>query len=107
MLKFASDAIMSFSYKPLKLATYLGFLVSVVSFIYLLVMVILKLCGTMTTVPGWTSIIVITLFFNGIILLVLGIIGEYIGRIYDEAKGRPLYVVQDMVNFPEDTGSER
>ena len=102
MLKFASDAIMSFSYKPLKLATYLGFLVSVVSFIYLLVMIVLKLCGAMTTVPGWTSIIVITLFFNGIILLVLGIIGEYIGRIYDEAKGRPLYVVQDMVNFPED-----
>ncbi len=107
MLKFASDAIMSFSYKPLKLATYLGFLVSVASFIYLLVMVILKLCGAMTTVPGWTSIIVITLFFNGIILLVLGIIGEYIGRIYDEAKGRPLYIVQDMVNFPEDIQSER
>lgn len=101
MLKFASDAIMSFSYKPLKLATYLGFLVSVASFIYLLVMIILKLCGTMTTVPGWTSIIVITLFFNGIILLVLGIIGEYIGRIYDEAKGRPLYVVGEFVNFPD------
>ena len=55
----------------------------------------------MTTVPGWTSIIVITLFFNGIILLVLGIIGEYIGRIYDEAKGRPLYVVGEFVNFPD------
>lgn len=107
MLKFASDAIMSFSYKPLKLATYLGFFVSVVSFIYLLIMIILKLCGAMTTVPGWTSIIVVTLFFNGIILLVLGIIGEYIGRIYDEAKGRPLYVIQEMVNFPEDAGSER
>lgn len=107
MVKFASDAIMSFSYKPLKLATYLGFFVSVVSFVYLLVMVILKLCGAMATVPGWTSIIVITLFFNGIILLVLGIIGEYIGRIYDEAKGRPLYVVQDKVNFPEGTEETR
>lgn len=102
MLKFASDAIMSFSYKPLKLATYLGFFVSVASFIYLLVMIVLKLCGTMSTVPGWTSIIVITLFFNGIILLVLGIIGEYIGRIYDEAKGRPLYVVGEFLNFPEE-----
>ncbi len=107
MLKFASDAIMSFSYKPLKLATYLGFLVSVASFIYLMIMIILKLCGAMTTVPGWTSIIVITLFFNGIILLVLGIIGEYIGRIYDEAKGRPLYVVGEFVNFPENQENVR
>ena len=99
MLKFASDAIMSFSYKPLKMATYLGFFVSVASFIYLIVMIILKLCGGIETVPGWTSIIVISLFFNGVILIVLGIMGEYIGRIYDEAKGRPLYIVQDFVNF--------
>lgn len=102
MLKFASDAIMSFSYKPLKLATYLGFFVSIASFIYLIVMIILKLCGSIETVPGWTSIIVISLFFNGVILIVLGIIGEYIGRIYDEAKGRPLYIVQEFVNFDKE-----
>ncbi len=104
MLKFASDAIMSFSYKPLKLATYLGFFVSIASFVYLVVMIILKLCGVMETVDGWTSIMVITLFINGIILLVLGIIGEYIGRIYDEAKGRPLYVVGEVVNIDENVG---
>ena len=105
MIKFASDAIMSFSYKPLKIATFLGFFVSVASFIYLLVMIILKLCGAMQTVPGWTSLLVVMLFFNGIILLVLGIIGEYIGRIYDEAKGRPLYVVAETINLePEAKG---
>ena len=103
MIKFASDAIMSFSYKPLKIATFMGFFVSLASFIYLIVMVILKLCGAMETVPGWTSLLVVTLFFNGIILLVLGIIGEYIGRIYDEAKGRPLYIVSDTVNLDPET----
>ena len=102
MIKFASDAIMSFSYKPLKLATYLGFFVSVGSFIYLLVMIILKLFCSMDFEPGWTSLMVVTLFINGIILFVLGIIGEYIGRIYDEAKGRPLYVVGEVVNLDED-----
>ncbi len=107
MVKFASDAIMSFSYKPLKLATYFGFFVSGASFIYLILTVILKLCGVVETVAGWASIVAIMLFFNGIILLILGIIGEYIGRIYDEAKGRPLYVIQEVVNFTEDNKLER
>lgn len=102
MIRFASDAIMSFSYKPLKLATYFGFFVSAVSFIYLILTVVLKLCGVVATVAGWASLVAITLFFNGIILLILGIIGEYIGRIYDEAKGRPLYVIREVVNFTED-----
>lgn len=102
MLKFAGDAIMSFSYKPLKLATYFGFFVSFASFIYLIVTIFLKLFGQ--TVQGWASIAAIMLFFNGIILLILGIIGEYIGRIYDEAKNRPLYVVREIKNF-DDTKS--
>lgn len=102
MIKFASDAIMSFSYKPLKLASYFGVVVSFISFLYLIVMVVLKLSGSNFT-PGWTSLIAISLFFNGIILIILGIIGEYIGRIYDEAKGRPLYIVSEIVNFDSRT----
>lgn len=102
MLKFAGDAIVSFSYKPLKLATYFGFFVSFASFVYLIVAIFLKLFGR--TVEGWASIAAIMLFFNGIILLILGIIGEYIGRIYDEAKNRPLYVVREIKNF-DDTKS--
>lgn len=101
MLKFASDAIMSFSLKPLKLATYLGVGISIASFIYMVVLVILKLCGVLSTVLGWTSIVAISLFFNGLILMILGILGSYIGRIYEEVKGRPLYVIQDKINFEE------
>lgn len=102
MIRFASDAIMSFSYKPLKLATLLGGLVSLLSFVSLIVMIILKLCDIGDFVDGWTSLAVISLFLNGIVLIILGIMGEYIGRIYDEAKGRPLYIVRDTVNITEE-----
>jgi dolichol-phosphate mannosyltransferase len=99
MLRFALDAISSFSYKPLKLSSYVGVAVSLGSFAYLLGVFYLKLFTT-TTVTGWASTMAVVLFFNGIVLMMLGIIGGYIGRIYDEAKGRPLYVVREMKNFP-------
>ncbi|MCL6588844.1 MAG: glycosyltransferase family 2 protein [Firmicutes bacterium] len=99
MLKFAFDAITSFSYKPLKLASYVGFLLSFFSFIYL-VIVLYERIFTRNTIQGWASILAVNLFFNGIILIILGIIGEYIGRIYDEAKNRPLYVIRELKNFP-------
>lgn len=101
MIKFAFDAIASFSYKPLKLASYFGFVISLVSFIFILVVLYQKLF-TATTVTGWASTLAVSLFFNGITLLILGIIGEYIGRIYDEAKGRPLYLVRNTRNFAGD-----
>lgn len=97
MIKFASDGIISFSFKPLKLAQYLGFFTSAMSFIYLIVVIAQKFLGY--TVDGWASILAVSLIFNGIILMMLGIIGEYIGRIYDEAKGRPLYIVKDAIGF--------
>lgn len=99
MIKFATDAVVSFSYKPLRVTSYLGVLLSGVSFVYLIVMLFLKLFNVMDTVQGWTSLVAISLFFNGIVLLVLGIMGEYVGRIYDEVKARPLYVVNEFVNF--------
>lgn len=99
MLKLAGDAIMSFSYKPLKIASWVGVLLSSFSFIYLIVTVILKLCGVLSTVAGWASIVAISLFFNGIILMILGILGSYIGRIYEEVKDRPLYVIREKINF--------
>ncbi|RCX18854.1 dolichol-phosphate mannosyltransferase [Anaerobacterium chartisolvens] len=98
MIKFASDAITSFSYKPLKLATYLGLALSTLSFLYLLWVIYEKLFTNFTQ-PGWASIIAVNLFFNGIILLMLGTIGEYIGRIYEETKGRPLYIVSRQIGF--------
>ncbi|ACM18688.1 undecaprenyl-phosphate glycosyltransferase, DPM1-like family [Geotalea daltonii FRC-32] len=98
MLKFAFDAITSFSFKPLKLSSYLGMSLSFFSFVYLMVVVYQKFF-TDRTVAGWASSMVISLFFNGIVLMMLGIAGEYIGRIYDETKGRPLYVVRRVRNF--------
>jgi dolichol-phosphate mannosyltransferase len=98
MFQFAMDAITSFSYKPLRLASYIGFTISGLSFIYLLV-VIYQRFFTDTTIVGWTSVIAVSLFFNGIILVMLGIVGEYIGRIYEEVKDRPLYVLRDKVGF--------
>ena len=101
MMRFAFDAIASFSYKPLKLASYVGILLSFFSFIYLLVVVWQRLF-TDTAITGWTSSIAVSLFFNGVILIILGIVGEYIGRIYDEVKGRPLYIVSRTINIDDE-----
>ena len=98
MVKFALDGITTFSYKPLKLATYLGFFVSFLSFLYLLVVLYLKLF-TEQTVSGWASVLSVSLIFNGVVLMILGIIGEYIGRIYDETKNRPLSVIREKKGF--------
>lgn len=102
MLKFAFDAITSFSYKPLKLASYTGFFLSLSSFIYLLFILYTKLFAREFIQAAWASPLAVNLFFNGIILMILGIIGEYIGRIYDEAKGRPLYIIRETKNFSKD-----
>jgi dolichol-phosphate mannosyltransferase len=102
MLKFASDALTSFSYKPLKFSIWLGTGLSCASFIFLLVVVIRKLAGAGSLEAGWSSLAAISLFFNGVILVMLGVIGEYIGRIYDEAKGRPLYIVAEKAGFEQD-----
>lgn len=100
MVRFALDGITSFSYKPLKLASYLGFLLSIGGFIYLMVVIWQRLF-TDTTQEGWTTIVALNLLFNGIILIILGVIGEYIGRIYDESKNRPLYIVRDVHGLPK------
>lgn len=98
MLRFAADGITSFSHKPLKIASYIGFILSLTSFIYLFVVLLQKWLA-LGTVPGWASIVAINLFFNGIVLMLLGVMGEYIGRIYDETKDRPLYIVREKLGF--------
>lgn len=94
MLKFASDAITSFSYFPLQLATYLGFISAGISIIVIPVVVVLRIVG-IHAFAGQASTLIAVLFLGGVQLISLGILGEYIGRIYDEAKGRPLYIVRD------------
>ncbi|MBI4744684.1 MAG: glycosyltransferase family 2 protein [Actinobacteria bacterium] len=100
MLKFAFDGITSFSFVPLQIATYFGFFISFCSFLYAFYVIAIKLL-TNKLVPGWTSLIVTVLFLGGIQLITLGIVGEYIGRIYDEVKRRPLYLVAQEIGFDE------
>ena len=102
MVRFALTGIVSFSLLPLQLAGYLGFLVSSASFLYMAYAVGLKLF-TDRTVQGWTSVMVAVLFIGGVQLLSLGIVGEYIGRIYDEVKQRPLYIVDEARGFERNT----
>ncbi len=101
MFKLAGDGVFSFSYKPLKLATFVGMLVSVFSFIYLVVVLVQKFIKN-DVVSGWASSIAVTLFLNGVMLIVIGIMGEYVGRIYEEVKARPLYIVGELTGFDED-----
>ncbi|WP_372010239.1 glycosyltransferase family 2 protein [Paenibacillus chitinolyticus] len=103
MIKLSLDGITSFSYKPLKLAGYLGVLLSGSGFLYLLYVVYLALF-TDATLKGWPSVVGIMLIFNGFVLLMLGILGEYIGRIYDETKGRPLYIVRECHGLQKQEG---
>lgn len=98
MLKFASDAITSFSYVPLQLATYLGFSVATLGGLFILVVIAARLSGNQTF-EGQATTLVMVLFLGGVQLISLGIIGEYLGRIYDEVKSRPLYVVSEAVGF--------
>jgi glycosyltransferase involved in cell wall biosynthesis len=98
MLRFAIDGITSFSDIPLRFASYFGFVVSALAFVYALVVVVDKLFGVNPPAytPGWASTIVAVVFLGGVQLISLGIIGEYLGRIYDEVKGRPLYLISDI-----------
>lgn len=98
MIKLALNAVTSFSYFPLQLATYIGFIAAGLSVLAIPVVAILRLT-TGTALLGQATTLIIVLFLGGVQLISLGIIGEYIGRIYDEAKGRPLYIVAEA---PED-----
>lgn len=105
MIKFASDGIIAFSTKPLKIVMTLGLISVFISIAVLLYSVIVKFIGQ-DIETGWASIMVTVTFFSGIQLLGLGIVGQYIARIYDESKNRPIYIVKETVNInQEDTTS--
>ena len=93
-LSLALNGIISLSKAPLRLATYFGFLVSLASFVLALLYFVQRLQGREAFVKGWASTVIIMLFLGGVQLLTIGIIGEYLSRIYDEVKQRPLYVVR-------------
>jgi glycosyltransferase involved in cell wall biosynthesis len=97
---FAIDGVTSFSSSPLKVWSYVGLGISGLSFLYAIFLATLVLIHGID-VPGYASLMVVVLFLGGIQLITLGIIGEYIGRIYNEVKGRPLYLVSELYGFDE------
>ena len=97
MLRFSFDAITSFSYRPLQFATLLGFACSALAFIAIPLAIVARYTNIYER--GVPSVIVVVLLLGGIQLICVGIIGEYVGRIYDEVKRRPLYVVRDRANL--------
>lgn len=96
MINFSVDAITSFSVVPLRLLTIVGFLMMSLSVLYGLTVVIVRLFMPSYFVPGFAALAVLVVFFGGLNLLSLGLVGEYVGRIYEEVKGRPLYLVKDV-----------
>jgi len=100
MLTFAFDAVSSFSHRPLQLATLVGFLCAALAFVLIPVVIALRLAGSY--LPGFGTITIAVLLLGGIQLMAIGLIGEYVGRIYDEVKRRPLYLVRRRLNEPGD-----
>ena len=95
MIRFAIDAITGFSVRPLRLASYLGFCFGIATMFLLAYVIISYILGN--TVQGWTSLAIIILALGSVQLFVAGVMGEYLGRLYTESKGRPLFVIQEVV----------
>ena len=96
MIRFALDAITAFSYAPLQLATSFGFLLAALSLVSIVVAIIVRVFGG--AIQGQGTTLIVVLFLGGIQLIFLGIIGEYLGRIYDEVRARPLYIVRELLD---------
>lgn len=102
MAAFAWTAITSFSGLPLRLGVLAGVCLTLLGILYF-VYAAYRALIVHATVPGWTSLVFLQIFFSGAILLSIGLVGEYLARVYDESKRRPLYVLRDMVNVPRRT----
>jgi polyisoprenyl-phosphate glycosyltransferase len=102
MLKLATDGIVSFSVAPLRMALNCGFAIATLSLLAAAGAIVLKLTG-IHVVPGWVSLVVVTAFLGGVQLIVMGTLGEYVGRIYEEVRRRPLYIIRDAHGFEPDS----
>ncbi|AAP99426.1 MULTISPECIES: glycosyltransferase family 2 protein [Prochlorococcus] len=101
MIVFALEGLTAFSSRPLRLATIFGLVCSFFSFLAILYVLYIRLF-TFAWVPGWAGLAVAILFATGVQLISIGILGEYIGRIYDESKGRPMYIIDENLGFSKD-----
>jgi dolichol-phosphate mannosyltransferase len=98
LVRLAADGVMAFSIRPLRLATWLGLVVSLLAALAAAALVIGRLAG-MSVIQGWTSLAVLVLLLSGVQLVTIGTLGEYVGRIYAEVRGRPLYLVRETVGL--------
>jgi dolichol-phosphate mannosyltransferase len=105
MIRFALDGMTSFSMAPLRLASWLGFGVSSAALVGVLIALFFRLF-TKSWVPGWAGLFIAVLFMGGVQLICLGVVGEYVGRIYGEAKGRPLFLVDTERSVRANMGSD-
>ena len=99
MLKFAKKAMLYFSTKPLKLSITLGAVAFLIGLFYSLYVILGQIFDFTNALTGWSSTIILIIFFGGVQLLTIGVLGQYIGVLFDEVKGRPEYIVQDLKNF--------
>jgi dolichol-phosphate mannosyltransferase len=99
MIKFAFDGITSFSTAPLKLATWTGYLSALAAVLYLISVFVQRALGI--TVEGWATIMVAMLFLGSVQLICLGILGEYLGRVFNEVKPRPMYVIEERLGLDD------
>jgi glycosyltransferase involved in cell wall biosynthesis len=99
MVRFAIDGMLSFSQLPLRVSSGIGLACSLLAFVFMIYGFVVKYIYPENAIQGWASIFVASLFLGGIQLMSIGILGEYIGRMYDEIKGRPLYIIEDEMNF--------
>jgi len=100
LFNYAIDGIIGYSTKPLRIATFLGGLTSFASFIYLFVVLLQKLIWGIN-VPGYATIIILILLLGGMQLLCIGIIGEYVGRTFEQSKDRPIYIAKEILSYEE------
>lgn len=106
LIKLAIDAILSFSYKPLKIFSFVGFSMSIFSFLFMAYWIIYKMI-TNNPINGWTSTIAIMLFCFGIVMMQISVLGEYIARIYEEVRRRPLYIISKQEGIEDEEIKKR
>jgi len=99
MLNFAFDGITSFSTKPLRMSMLLGFICIIISMGLIIYTLIMKYAYPDMVISGWTSLFIAVIFFGGIQLFTIGVVGEYIGKVYRETKNRPLYIIREKIGF--------
>ena len=100
LLNYAIDGIIGYSTKPLRMATFLGGITAVIAFLYLIIVILEKLIAGID-IPGYATIIVLILFLGSMQLFCIGIIGEYVGRTFEQSKNRPVYIAKEILNYEE------